>query len=87
MRGIEILFPQKKSIGWAVGAKVTSRRYYGRRKPIFGSRMADWLRLRAVEKNGLNIRRICGGSNPAAKKSIGWADGNEKHVPLLLWLA
>ena len=26
----------KKSIGWAVGAKVTSRRYYGRRKPIFG---------------------------------------------------
>ena len=24
----------KKSIGWAVGAKVTSRRYYGRRKPI-----------------------------------------------------
>ena len=35
MRGIEILFPQKKSIGWAVGAKVTSRRYYGRRKPIF----------------------------------------------------
>ena len=22
-------------MGWAVGAKVTSRRYYGRRKPIF----------------------------------------------------
>ena len=27
--------PSKKSIGWAVGAKVTSRRYYDRRKPIF----------------------------------------------------
>ena len=26
--------PSRKSIGWVVGAKVTSRRYYGRRKPI-----------------------------------------------------
>ena len=48
-RGIEtrlqILFPHKKSIGWAVGAKVTSRRYYDRRKPNFqGVRMAEWLR-------------------------------------------
>ena len=25
----------KKSIGWADGVKITSRRYYGRRKPIF----------------------------------------------------
>ena len=25
----------RKSIGWAVGGKNTSRRYYGRRKPIF----------------------------------------------------
>ena len=25
----------KKSIGWAVGVKITSRRYYGRRKPNF----------------------------------------------------
>ena len=27
--------PHMKSIGWADGAKVTSRRYYGRRKPNF----------------------------------------------------
>ena len=26
-------------------------------------------------------------SNPAAKKSIGRAVGDEKHVPSLLWLA
>ena len=36
--------PSRKSIGWAVGDKVTSRRYYGRRKPIFyEGRMAEWL--------------------------------------------
>ena len=29
-----ILSLLKKSIGWADGAKVTSRRYYGRRKPL-----------------------------------------------------
>ena len=39
--------------------------------------MAEWLRLRAFEENGLNIRRIRGGSNPAAKKFIGWAVGAE----------
>ena len=40
--------------------------------------MAEWLRLRAFEENGLNIRRICGGSNPVpSKKCIGWADGTE----------
>ena len=39
--------------------------------------MAEWLRLRIFKENGLNIRRIWGGSNPAAKKSIGWADGAE----------
>ena len=40
--------------------------------------MAEWLRLRVFEEKGLNIRRFCGGSNPAAKtKSIGWADGAE----------
>ena len=25
----------KKTIGWADGVKITSRRYYGRRKPLF----------------------------------------------------
>ena len=36
-----ILSPHKKSIGWAGGAKVTSRRYYGRRKPIFYARALE----------------------------------------------
>ena len=58
----------KKSIGWAVGAKVTSRRYYGRRKPILlGVRMAEWLRpglwevltimLRGIEPGQILIRQ------------------------------
>ena len=44
--------PSKKTIDWAVGAKVTSRRYYGRRKPIKkeGSRMVEWLRPRALQR-------------------------------------
>ena len=31
---VRVLLP-KKSTGWADGAEVTSRRYYGRRKPNF----------------------------------------------------
>ena len=59
----------KKSIGWAVGAKATSRRYYGRRKPIYIFWQQDGrvVKLQAYEENGLNIRRIRGGSSPAAK--------------------
>ena len=78
LRGIEPgqILAHKKSICWADGDENT--------RPvvtmagidhIFGCRMAEWLRLRAFEENGLNIRRLCGGSNPAAKKSIGRADG------------
>ena len=44
---------------------------------ILGSRMAEWLRLRALEKNGLNIRRICRVQIPLPKKSIGLVDGTE----------
>ena len=60
--------PSRKSIGWAVGTKVTSRCYYGRRKPILvlkrESRMAEWLKPRVfIAENGLNIRRISVGSN------------------------
>ena len=35
LRGIESgqILITKKTIGWAVGVKITSRRYYGRRKP------------------------------------------------------
>ena len=37
LRGIEPgqVLITKKSIGWADGVKITSRRYYGRRKPLF----------------------------------------------------
>ena len=38
LRGIEPgqVLITKKFIGWADGVKITSRRYYGRRKPNFG---------------------------------------------------
>ena len=84
---VRLLLP-KKFIGWVNGTKVTYRRYYGWHRPHFCSRMAEWLRLRAFEKNGLNIRWICGVRILLPnQKSIGWADGDEKHVPSLLWLA
>ena len=44
---------------------------------IMGSRMAEWLRLRAFEENGLNIHRICGVQILLPKKFIGWVDGTE----------
>ena len=58
--------------------KNTTRRYYGRRKPIFlEGRMAEWLRPRAfIAENGLNIRRISVGLKyRPSRKSIGWAVG------------
>jgi hypothetical protein len=45
-----ILFPPKKPIGWADGVKITSRRYYGRRKPIIFFRGQDG---RVVKASGL----------------------------------
>ena len=33
------------------------------------------------------VRGIEPGQILTHKKSIGWADGDEKHVPSLLWLA
>ena len=52
-------------------------------------RMAEWLRPRYfIAENGLNIRRISVGSKSCpSRKSIGWAVGDKKHVPSLLWLA
>ena len=38
------ILTNKKSIGWADGTEVTSRRYYGWHRPHFGVRMAEWLR-------------------------------------------
>ena len=92
MRGIkpgQVLFT-KKSIGGADGIKITSRRYYGRRKPFnVEVRMVDWLRPRVfIAENGLNIRRISVGSKFCpSRKSIGWAVGDKDHVPSLLWQA
>ena len=71
--------PSRKSIGWAVGGKITSRRYYGRRKPIFEGWMAEWLRPQVfIAENGLNIRRISVGSKSCpSRKTIGWAVGDK----------
>jgi hypothetical protein len=71
--------PSRKFIGWAVGVNITSRRYYGRRKPIFG-RQDDRL-VKAptrvfIAENGINIRRISVGLKSCpSRKSIGWAVG------------
>ena len=55
--------PSRKSIGWAVGVKITSRRYYGWHRPNSVGRIAEWLRLQtSIAENGLNIRRISVGS-------------------------
>ena len=74
----------KKSIGWADGTEVTSRRYYGWHRPRFKSgRMTEWLWLRALEENGLSIRRICRVRIPLPKKYIGWAVGNKNTRPVI----
>ena len=39
------------------------------------------------EVRTIKLRGIKPGQILAHKKSIGWADGDEKHVPSLLWLA
>ena len=50
----------KKSIGWADGVKITSRRNYAwRQSQDLEGRMAEWLRFQtSIAENGLNIRRI-----------------------------
>ena len=54
---------------------------------ILGVRMAEWLRPGLWEVLTIKLRGIEPGQILAPKKSIGRADGDEKHVPLLLWLA
>ena len=49
--------------------------------------MAEWLRLGLWEVLTIKLRGIKPGQILAHKKSIGWADGDAKHVPSLLWLA
>ena len=68
--------------------KNTSRRYYGWHRPLVeGVRMAEWLRPGLWEVLTIKLRGIEPGQILAHKTSIGWADGDEKHVPSLLWMA
>ena len=48
---------------------------------IFGVRMAEWLRPGLWEVLTIKLRGIEPGQILITKKSIGWADGDEKHVP------
>ena len=52
-----------------------------------GVRMAEWLRPGLWEVLTIKLRGIEPGQVLTHKKSIDRADGDEKHVPLLLWLA
>ena len=54
---------------------------------FLGVRMAEWLRPGLWEVLTIKLRGIEPGQVLAHKKSIGWADDDEKHFPLLLWLA
>ena len=90
LRGIEPgqILTHKKSIGWAVGTEITSRSYYGWHRPHFLEvRMVEWFRPGLWEVLTIKMRGIEPGHILTHKKSIGWADGDEKHVPSLLWLA
>ena len=53
----------------------------------FGVRMARWLRPELWDVLTIKLRGIEPGQIMIHKKVIGWADGDEKHVPSLLWLA
>ena len=59
------------------GVTITSRRYYGRRKPFFGGRMAEWLRpadceVLTIKLHGIIYQFV---HLVSTQKSIGWADG------------
>ena len=49
--------------------------------------MAEWLWPGLWEVLTIKLRGIEPGQILIHKKSIGWADGDEKHVPSLLQLA
>ena len=83
--------PSRKTVCWADGDKnhVPSLLWQAEADIYLEGRMAEWLRPRVfIAENGLNIRRISVGSKSCpSRKSIGWADGDKKHVPSLLWQA
>jgi hypothetical protein len=66
----------KKFIGWADGVNITSRRYYGRRKPIFRGQDGRVVKTPTrvfIAENGLNILRISVGLKSCpSMKPIGW---------------
>ena len=80
--------PHKKSIGWAVGAEVTSRRYYGRRKPNCFFRGQDGRVVKAGALGGAHVKlwdRTW--SSPDSKKvHIGRCVGFN-HVRNSIWQA
>ena len=68
--------------------KNTTRRYYGWHRPhLKGVRMAEWLRPEFWEVLTIKLRGIKPCQVLTHKTTIGWADGDEKQVPSLLWLA
>ena len=68
--------------------KYTSRHYYGWHRPHYsGVRMAEWLRPGLWEVLTIKLGGIKPDQILITKKSINWADGDEKHAPSLLWLA
>ena len=54
---------------------------------FLGVRMAEWLRPGLWEVLTIKLRGIEPGQVLIHKKPIDRADGDEKHVPSLLWLA
>ena len=82
LRGIEPgqVLITKKTIGWADGVKITSRRYYGRRKPLFGVRMAERLRPSLWEILTIKLRGIEPGQ-VLIKKSPQGRDGAKVTSP------
>ena len=86
LRGIEPgqILIHKKSIGWADGDKVVTMAGIDH---ISGVRMAEWLRPGLWEVLTIKLRGIEPGQILTHKKTIDWADGDEKHVPSILWLA
>ena len=73
LRGIEPgqALITKKSMGWAVGVKITSRRYYSWHRPNLGVRMVEWLRPGLWEVLTIKLRGIEPGQILITKKPTG----------------
>ena len=69
--------------------KNTSRRYYGWHRPkiLFGQQDGRVVKAPSFGGERTKYTPDMPVLNNAAKKSIGWAVGDEKHVPSLQWQA